>query len=230
MTEFLSSLSLFCLVLTIGTYQIGLWIRKKWNFPLCNPLLVAVILIICVLLATGYPVENYQASMSSISWLLTPATVSLAVPLYQQLKILKRNLPAILVGITSGVLVSLAGILAMCYLFRLDSSVTVSLLPKSITTAIGIVVSQQHGGIPSLTAITIIITGVIGSVVGTVFCKLFKLEHPIAQGVAFGTATHVIGTGKANELGELQGAVSSLSLVIAGVLTAVLFPIVCLFV
>lgn len=230
MTEFLNELPLFSLILTIGTYQIGLWVRKKWDFPLCNPLLIAVLLIICVLLVTGYPVENYQASMNGISWLLTPATVSLAVPLYQQLKVLKRNLPAILIGITSGVLVSLASIFAMCSLFRLDPSVTVSLLPKSITTAIGIVISEQHGGIPALTAITIIITGVIGSVAGSVFCKLFKLEHPIAQGAAFGTATHVIGTSKANELGELQGAVSSLSLVIAGVLTAVLFPIVCLFV
>ena len=135
MTEFLNELPLFSLILTIGTYQIGLWVRKKWDFPLCNPLLIAALLIICILLVTGYPVENYQASMNGISWLLTPATVSLAVPLYQQLKVLKRNLPAILIGITSGVLVSLASIFAMCSLFRLDPSVTVSLLPKSITTA-----------------------------------------------------------------------------------------------
>jgi len=229
MTEFLSTLSLFSLVLTLGTYQIGLWCRKRWNSPLCNPLLISVLLIICVLLVTGFPVEEYQANMNSISWLLTPATVSLAVPLYQQLKVLKRSLPAILTGICAGIASSLTGVWLMCRLFGLDRAITVSLLPKSITTAIGIVISEQNGGIAALSAIIIILTGVIGSIAGTVFCKLFKLEHPIAQGVAFGTATHVIGTSKANELGQLQGAVSSLSLVVAGVLTAVVFPLVCLF-
>ena len=229
MTEFLSTLSLFSIVLTLGTYQIGLWCRKKWDSPLCNPLLIAVILIIVVLLATGFPVEKYQSGVSGISWLLTPATVSLAIPLYQQLKVLKRNLPAILAGIVSGAIVSVAGVWGMCALFSLDHSITVSLLPKSITTAIGIVLAEQNGGIASLTAITIILTGVIGSIAGTVFCKLFKLNHSIAQGVAFGTATHVMGTTKANELGQLQGAVSSLSLVVAGIVTAVVFPLVCLF-
>lgn len=228
MNEFLSILSLFSLVLTLGTYQIGLWCRKKWNSPLCNPLLISVLLIICVLLVTGFPVEEYQAAMNGISWLLTPATVSLAVPLYQQLKVLKRNLPAIFAGICAGIASSLAGVWLMCWLFGLDRAITVSLLPKSITTAIGIVISEQNGGIAALSAIIIILTGVIGSIAGTVFCKLFKLQHPIAQGVAFGTATHVIGTSKANELGQLQGAVSSLSLVVAGVLTAVIFPLVCM--
>lgn len=229
MIDFLCSLSLFPLVLTMGTFQIGLLFQRRWKSPLCNPLLISVILVISVLLVTDFPIENYQSGVEKISWLLTPATVSLAVPLYQQLKVLKNNLAAILAGIAAGVLVSLVGILAMCFLFRLDRTLTVSLLPKSITTAIGLVLAEQNGGIAALTSIGIFITGMTGSIAGTIFCKLFKLEHPIAQGVAFGTAAHVIGTSKANELGKLQGAVSSLSLAVAGVLTAVLFPVACMF-
>ena len=229
MAEFLSGLSLFALVLTIGAYQIGLWCRKKWNNPLCNPLLIAVILVIGVLLLTGYPIETYQEGTKGLSWLLTPATVCLALPLYEQLKVLKNRLGAILAGIAAGTLTSLICILLMCKLFALDTQVTVSLLPKSITTAMGIVLSEQSGGIASLSAAAIIVTGILGSLSGTALCKLLKLTDPIAQGVAFGTASHVIGTSKATELGSLQGAVSSLSLAVAGILTAILFPIACMF-
>lgn len=229
MAEFLQELSLLALVLTLGAYQIGLWCRKKWNNPLCNPLLIAVILVIGVLLLTGYPIENYQEGTKGLSWLLTPATVCLALPLYEQLKILKKNLIAIFAGIGAGTLTSLGGIFLLCRLFALDRQVTVSLLPKSITTAMGIVLSGESGGIASLSAAAIIVTGILGSLAGTALCKLLKLTDPIAQGVAFGTASHVIGTTKATELGSLQGAVSSLSLAIAGILTAVLFPIVCMF-
>ena len=135
MLEFLESVSLFPIVLTLGAYQLGLWLRKKWNNPLCNPLLIAVILVIGVLLATGYSTERYIASTQVISWLLTPATVCLALPLYEQLKALKKNLPAILIGITAGTVTSLAVIFILCKLWGLDRAVTVSLLPKSITTA-----------------------------------------------------------------------------------------------
>jgi len=229
MAEFLSKLSLFSLILTLGAYQIGLWCRKKWNSPVCNPLLIAVILVIGVLLLTGYPIERYQDGTKGLSWLLTPATVCLALPLYEQLKVLKNRLGAILAGIAAGTLTSLICILLMCKLFALDTQVTVSLLPKSITTAMGIVLSEQSGGIASLSAAAIIVTGILGSLAGTALCKLLKLTDPIAQGVAFGTASHVIGTSKATELGSLQGAVSSLSLAVAGILTAVLFPVVCMF-
>lgn len=225
MGDFLSALPLFPLVLTVGAFQIGLLCQKKWKSPLCNPLLIAVIVVIAVLLLTGLPAERYQSGIQSISWLLTPATVSLAVPLYQQLKLLKGNTLAISAGIVAGTLSALGCVLAMCILFKLDSILTVSLLPKSITTAIGLAIAEQNGGLAPLTAIAIFITGLTGSVAGPIYCKLFKLKSPIAQGVAFGTAAHVIGTSKARELGDLQGAVSSLSLVIAGVLTAVIFPL-----
>ena len=227
--ELLSGVSLFPLVLTIGSYQIGLWLRKKWNHPVCNPILIAVILVIAVLLLTGIPVESYQAGTTGIQWLLTPATVCLALPLYEHLKVLRKSLTAILLGVLAGTVTSLGSILLMCRLFSLELQLSVSLLPKSITTAMGIVLSQQNGGIASLTTAAIIVTGILGSLIGTTLCKLLKLKDPIAQGVAFGTASHVIGTTKATELGTLQGAVSSLALTIAGVLTAILFPLAYMF-
>lgn len=226
MNEFLSQLPLFSLVLTIGAYQIGLFFQRKWKTPLCNPLLISVALIVVVLLVTGFSVEIYQADMKIFSWLITPATVALAVPLYQQLQRLKKNLPAILAGVAAGAIAALGSVFALCALFGLDRQTTVSLLPKSITTAIGMVISGQNGGIEALTSLVIAFTGIVGCVTGPVLCKLLKLDHPIAQGVAFGTSAHVIGTSKASELGSIQGAVSSLSLVTAGILTAVLFPFV----
>lgn len=225
MNELFASISLLPLILTIGAYQVGLWCRKKWDHPVCNPILIAVVLVIAVLLLTGIPVERYQAGTSAISWLLTPATVCLALPLYEHLKVLKKNLPAIFAGIGAGTVVSLACVFLLCRLFRLDNTFTVSLLPKSITTAMGIVLSGQNGGIPSLTTAVIIVTGILGSLAGAMLCKLLKLDDPISQGVAFGTASHVIGTSKATELGQLQGAVSSLSLTVAGILTAIMFPV-----
>ena len=226
-TELLGSISLFPVILTVGTYQIGLWCRKKWNHPICNPILISVILVIAVLLLTGVPAENYQAGTAGIQWLLTPATVCLALPLYEQLKVLKKSLPAILVGVAAGTVTSLGAIPLLCHLFSLDLQISVSLLPKSITTAMGIVLSSQNGGIAALTTAAIIVSGILGNLTGAAFSKLLRLDSPIAQGVAFGTASHAIGTAKATELGALQGAVSSLSLTVAGVLTAILFPLFC---
>ena len=223
--EFLCNISLFPLVLTLGAYQIGLWLRKKWNHPLCNPLLIAILLVVGVLLLTDFPMETYQAGTAGIQWLLTPATVCLALPLYEHLKTLRKSLPAILCGVAAGTVTSLLFIVLLCRLFALDLQVSVSVLPKSITTAMGIVLSGQNGGIPSLTTAAIIVTGIFGSLTGPAFCKLLRLKDPIAQGVAIGTASHAIGTAKATELGALQGAVSSLSMTVAGILTAVLFPL-----
>ena len=225
MAEFLASIPLFPVALTIGTYLFGVWCQKKTRSPICNPILVAVVLVIGILLLTGFDVPTYQEGAKPITWLLTPATVSLALPLYEQLKTLKKNLPAILAGIAAGTVTSLLVVWLMCWLFSLDRSLTISLLPKSITTAMGMVLSEQNGGIPALTTVVIIVTGILGSLMGPALCKLLRLRDPISQGVALGTASHVVGTSKANELGEIQGAVSSLSLACAGILTAILFPI-----
>ena len=225
MAEFLAKIPLFPIVLTIGAYLIGMWFQKKTKLTLCNPILIAVAIIIGILLLTGFDVPAYQAGAKPITWLLTPATVSLALPLYAQLKVLKKNLPAILAGILAGTLTSLIVVGLMCWLFGLNRDLTVSLLPKSITTAMGMVLSEENGGIGALTTVVIIVTGILGSLMGPGLCKLLRLKDPISQGVALGTASHVVGTAKANELGPVQGAVSSLSLACAGILTAILFPI-----
>lgn len=230
MADFLEGLSLFPLALTFGTYQIGLWCQKKWKSPLLHPILIAVSLTIGVILLFGIDLEVYQAGTAGISWLLTPATVCLALPLYKQVKVLKKHLPAILTGILAGTFTSLVFIFVLCKLLSLDDSLTISLLPKSITTAIGMVISEDAGGYSSLTAAAIIVTGILGNLTGSMLCKLFRLTEPIAQGVALGTASHVVGTSRANELGELQGAVSSLSLAIAGIITVIVFPLVLNFV
>ena len=229
MTEFLQSISLFPLALTFGTYQIGVWCQKKTRSPLCNPLLIATVLSIAVLLLTDFDLKVYQSSSAWITWLLTPATVSLAVPLYNQLKVFKKDLGAIFAGIAAGTVASLGFIGTICRLWHLDTTLTVSLLPKSITTAIGLVLSQQSGGIPALTSAAIVITGILGNLVGSFLCKILHITDPIAQGVGFGTASHVIGTSRATEVDPLAGAVSSLALVVAGILTSVLFPLICLF-
>lgn len=225
MGEFLSGLSLFPLVLTLGSYQIGLWCQKKTRSALCNPLLIASVLSIGVLLLFHIDPKVYQAGTAGISWLLTPATVCLAVPLYEQLKVLKSHLAAILTGIAAGVFTSLLSIFLLCRVFSLDSVITLSMLPKSITTAIGLALTESGGGIPALTSAAIIITGILGNLTGSFLCKLLKITDPIAQGVGFGTASHVIGTSRASEIDPLAGAVSSLSLAVAGILTALVFPL-----
>ena len=226
MTEFLESITLFPLLLTLGTYQIGVFCQKKTKSALCNPLLIATLLSIGVLLLTDFDLTVYQSGSSWITWLLTPATVSLAVPLYTQLKVFKDELGAILVGVAAGTVASMGFILLACGLLQLDRVLTVSMLPKSITTAIGLILSQEAGGIPALTSAAIVITGILGNLTGSFLCKLLKITDPIAQGVSFGTASHVIGTSRATEVDPLAGAVSSLSLAVAGILTALVFPLV----
>ena len=226
MAEFLEGISLFPVLLTLATYQLGLWCSKKVKHALCNPLLIATILSIAFILLTDFDLQVYQKGNSGISWLLTPATVCLAVPLYEQLKILKKHLSAIVVGIVAGVIVSLGSILLLCRLFRLEDVMTVSLLPKSITTAIGLSLAEQSGGISALTTFAIVITGILGNLSGSALCKLLRITDPVAQGVGFGTASHVIGTSRAMEVDPLVGAVSSLSLAVAGILTALVFPLV----
>ena len=224
MAEFLQ-IALLPLTLTVGAYQLGLFIQKKLRSPLFNPILIAMVLILVFLGLTGMKNADYQAGMSAISWLLTPATICLAIPLYQQFSVLKKDLPGILAGIAAGTVTSLLFVLGWCMLFRYDRALLMSLLPKSVTSAIGVPLTQMGGGLSPIATTAIILTGILGSLLGPVFCKLFRLKKETAIGVAFGTSAHVIGTTKANDLSPLAGAVSSLSLVIAGLMTAVLFPL-----
>lgn len=214
------------LVLTFGAYQIGLFCQKKVKSAIANPILISVLLILVFMLVTGTKNEDYQAGMEKFSWLLTPATVSLAIPMYQQLQILRRNLPAILAGVAAGAVACLFMVLGCGLLFSWEPTLTASLLPKSVTSAIGVPLAEMAGGISSITTTVIVITGILANILGNLCCKLFRLTDPVAQGVAFGTSGHVIGTAKANELSPLIGAISSLSLVVAGLLTAVVFPLI----
>lgn len=224
MGELLSSTGLFAVVLTLGAYEIGLWIQRKTKNALCNPLLISILLVMAVLGVLHISPVTYREGVSGLSWLLTPATVCLAVPLYEQIKVLKKSLPAIFAGVAAGTLVSLCCVALMAKLFAMESPILASLLPKSVTTALGIAIAEQLGGIPAVSTAAIVITGIIGCVGGSGMAKLLKVDSPIAQGVAFGTASHVLGTSRATEISELTGAVSSLSLVVAGILTAILCP------
>ena len=230
MGDFLMSLPLFCLLLTVGAFLFGLWCQKKTGLILFNPILISAALVGAVLLLLDIDIATYQDKTSGISWLLTPATVCFAVPLYRQMKVLKKNLPAVIIGVAVGTAVSLGSIFLMCLVWKLDRQLSVSLLPKSITTAMGMVLAEQNGGIPALSSLAILITGILGNFIGPFLCKLLKLTDPISQGVAYGTASHIIGTSKATQIDPLAGAVSSFSLVVAGILTALVFPFLCTFI
>jgi len=219
MYEMITSSAFFGVIISLTAYFIGLGIRRKTGLALMNPILIAVVLVISLLSACGIDYETYNQSARMLSALLTPATICLAVPLYEQLSLLKKHKYAILAGILSGVITSLICILALCLLFRLDHATYVTLLPKSITTAIGMGVSEKLGGYVSITVAVILITGILGNIIAESVCKLFRITDPIARGIAIGTSSHAIGTAKALELGSIEGAMSSLSIVISGILT-----------
>jgi predicted murein hydrolase (TIGR00659 family) len=224
MTELLN-IPILPLIVTLLAYQAGLLCQKKLRSPLCNPILVAVVLVLVFLFATGMELEVYQAGASYISWLLTPVTVCLAIPMYEQLQILLKNWKAILAGITGGAIGSLIMVAAMAALAGFDQTLTITLLPKSVTTAIGAPLSELSGGMPAVTTAVIIFTGILANALSPLLIPLFRLKDEISAGVALGTSGHAVGTSKANELSPLTGAISSLSLVTAGILTSVLFPL-----
>lgn len=221
MNEFFLNSAYFGVVLSLVTYFFGTYIRKKINFPLFNPLLIAIILTAAVLIIFKIDYTAYNASAKYISYLLTPATVSLAIPLYEQLDALKNNWKAIIAGILSGVITSLLSILAMAFMFGFTHEEYVTFLPKSITTAIGMGVSEELGGYVPVTVAIIIITGVLGSVIAETVLKIFRIKDPVAKGIAIGTASHAVGTSKAMEIGKTEGAMSSLSIVVAGIITVI---------
>lgn len=224
--ELLEHTQYWGIVLSIGAYLFASWLKQKTRLAILNPLLISSALLIAFLLGTGISYDAYSASASCLSWLLTPATVCLAIPLYKQLHLLKKYKMAVLSGITSGVVTSAVTIYLMCRVLRLSHVHYVTLLPKSITTAIGMGVSEEAGGIVTLTVMSIILTGVLGSIVGDLVFKVMKITHPVAKGLALGTSAHAVGTAKALELGEVEGAMSSLSIAVAGLMTVIVVPMV----
>ena len=246
----------FGMLVSVGAYMLGVWLKKKTGWAILNPLLVAIIVVIAflsvfhieykeynrgavylgyflisIILVIAFLVvfhvdyESYNMSAKYLSYLLTPATVCLAIPLYKQLELLRQHLIAVASAIVAGVAGSVGSIYVMCRFFQLEHTHYVTLLPKSITTAIGMGVSEEAGGIVTLTVISIIITGILGNIIADWLFQIFKIEEPIAKGLALGTAAHAIGTAKALELGEIEGAMSSLSIAVAGLLTVVVVPL-----
>lgn len=207
--------------ISLLTYMIGMALKKKFHSGILNPLLLSIAVTIVLLLSAGVDYDTYNEGAKYLSWLLTPATVCLAIPLYEQLELLKKNWAAVAAGIVSGVLTSLATVFVLALLFGLNHQEYVTLLPKSITTAIGMGVSEELGGYVTITVAVIVITGVLGNILGELVCRIFGIKEPIAKGLALGTSAHAIGTAKAMELGEIEGAMSSLSIAVAGVITVV---------
>ena len=235
MQDFIEQSLFFGPVISLALYEVGLLIKRRYKLAILNPLLITAIVLIAFLAVSGVEYDSYNASAKYISYFLTPATVALAVPLYEQFKLLKDNLAAVLCGILAGVLTSLVSILLLSKLFGLTHEQYVTLLPKSITTAIGMGVSEEMGGITAITvagvlgagknrgifAPVICVTGMIGDMTSEWLFKILRIRHPVAKGLALGTASHAMGTAKAMEMGEVEGAMGSLAIVTAGLLTVI---------
>ena len=212
----------FGILLTIFSFYIGVKIQKKTGFVFCNPLLIAIILVIGVLLLFEIPYEAYSEGGSIINMFLAPATACLAVSIYQRIHLLKEYWLPILVGCTCGSLASMGSIYLMCQLFGLDEQITYALLPKSVTTPIALSVAESHGGLIPITVIAVIITGILGSITAPYLIKLFRVKDSVASGVAIGACSHAIGTSKAVEIGETEGAMSGLAIGICGIITVLI--------
>ena len=221
MSDFLSNSIFFGVLLCLLSYQAGVFLRQKTKIAAFNPLLISIIIVIFVLVMFNIKFEDFYKGSKYISFLLTPATVALAIPLYSKLALLKSNFKAIMSGLIAGVLTSLISIFVMSLLFGLSHENYVSMLPKSITTAIGIGVSEELGGISTITTAVIIVTGVFGNVSADIVYKVFNIKNPIAKGIGLGSSAHAIGTSKALEMGETEGAMSSLSIAVAGIITVI---------
>lgn len=216
---------LFGILITLFTFQAGSVLYKKLNYSFLNPLVVSTFLIIGFLLLFKVSFEDYNAGGNLISFFLGPATVILAVPLYRKISLLQEHALAIITGITVGSVTGIISIILMAKMFGLDDIISASLIPKSVTTPIGIELSTQLGGLPAITIAGIVVTGIVGAVMGPNICKFFKIEDKVAVGIAIGTSSHALGTTKAVEIGETEGAMSSLAIGIAGLVTVILAPL-----
>lgn len=221
MKEFLQDSVFFGVFISVVTYEIGALIKRKWKVAIFNPLLISIALIIVFLILFDVDYDTYDFGAQYLSYFLTPATVALAVPLYEQIEPLKNNWKAIIAGILSGALTSALCVLILSIVMGLDHKQYVTLLPKSIATAIGMGLSEELGGIVTITVAVIVVTGVIGNMFAEQICKLFHITDPVAKGIAIGSSAHAMGTAKAMEMGEIEGAMSSLSIAVSGLLTVV---------
>lgn len=221
LNEFFEISAFSGVTLSLLAYAFGMFLKRKTHLSIFNPLLVSIAVTIVVLVIADVDYDTYNKGAVYLSWFLTPATVCLAIPLYEQIELLKKHWKAVLTGILSGVLTSLLTVFVLSKLMSLSHKEYVTMLPKSITTAIGMGVSEELGGYVTITVAVIIVTGVLGNILAEFLCKIFRITEPIAKGLAIGSASHAIGTAKAMEMGEIEGAMSSLSIAVAGIITVV---------
>ncbi len=211
--------------LSLLAYALGVVLKKKFKLGIFNPLLISIAATILVIVFGKVDYEVYHEGAKYLSYLLTPATVCLAIPLYEQWELLKKNVIAVIAGLVTGTITSLTTVFVLALICRLSHEEYVTLLPKSITTAIGMGVSEELGGYVAITVAVIIITGVLGNMLGETICKVFRITEPISKGLAMGASSHAIGTAKAMEMGEIEGAMSSLAIAVSGILTVLLSSI-----
>lgn len=221
MKDFFCGSVYFCVFLTVGSYLLGDWMKKKFHFKILNGMLIAIVISIGTVLLLRIDLPTYQASTKVLNFFLTPATVCLGIPLYEQFEKLRSNWKAILGGIISGVLANMVTVLGLCFALRVGHREYVSILPKSITTAMGLALSEELGGLVPITMAVIIIAGNLGNIFAEILCKIFRITEPVAKGVAIGTSSHMLGTAKAMEIGDVEGAMSSLSIAVCGLITVV---------
>lgn len=225
MNEILNN-PLFWIFVTLVAFETGMAIYKKTKFPLFNPLLIAIVIVIGILVVFNIDYEVYNLGGKFINSFLGPATVVLAVPLYKQLESLKRNLWPILIGVFVGSVASIVSIIFLGRVFKLDETLILSLIPKSVTTPIGVEVSRTLGGVTSITIVAIVLTGIFGAIIVPLVTRYFNIKNKIAIGISIGTSAHALGTTKAFEMGETEGAMSSLSIGVAGIITVIIAPII----
>ena len=222
MAEVLSN-PVFGIALSVAAYAVGVWLNKKLKSPLANPLLIAVVLLIAFFLLTGIPMEYYNEGGDIINFLIFPATASIGLSIYANFDILKKNLIPVLGGCLVGAVTSVGSVWALCRLFSLDATLTASLLPKSVTTAIAVPISEQNGGIPQITIVALMIAGTLGAVLAPSLSKWFHLDDSeVATGLATGCASHAAGTSTAVKMSETIGAMSGLAIGVCGVFTVIL--------
>ena len=217
---------IFGVILTILFFNIGIYIQKKTNKPIFNPLLIAILGIILFLSITKIPYESYKLGADRINFFLSPVTIVLAVPLYKQFDLFKKYLLEILIGISCGVVVSFISIKLIGHFTNADVDIINSLIPKSITTPMGISLTKTLNGVEAITVVSIILTGILGAIISPIVFKIGKINNPVAKGISLGTSAHALGTTKALEMGEVEGAMSGLSIGISGIITVILIPII----
>lgn len=222
MTDLLFANQYFCVALTLVVFSFANALQQKYKYAILNPIVVSAGIIILILTVLDVPNSTYQTGCQMLNYLLTPATICLAISFYEQYRAMRSHMGALIIGTITGTVFCLGCVYVLCRFFGFDRVLTMSLLPKGITNAIGVALCEEIGGIAAITSTGIAVTGTFCNICGPALCKLFKIEHPIAQGVAFGTSGHVIGTARVSEMSALAGATGSLALTIAGLFTALL--------